>query len=148
MAFRYEFMDASFAKMYENVSRIKSIFTSFAILAILVACLGLLALSAYMVEQRNKEMSIRKVLGASVETIFKLLTRNFLLLIIVALVIAVPIAYYLMNTWLQDYEYRVDISWLVFVLAGVIAISIALATISYHAMKSALINPAKILRSE
>ncbi|TYA92368.1 ABC transporter permease [Seonamhaeicola marinus] len=148
MAFRYEFMDASFAKMYANVSRIKSIFTAFAILAILVACLGLLALSAYMVEQRNKEMSIRKVLGASVETIFKLLTKNFFTLILLALVVAIPIAYYLMSTWLQDYEYRIEMSWTVFVLAGIMVIAIALCTISYHAMKSALINPAKVLRSE
>ena len=148
MAFRYEFMDASFAKMYDNVSRIKSIFTTFAILAILVACLGLLALSAYMVEQRNKEMSIRKVLGASVQTIFKLLTKNFIVLIVVALVVAIPIAYYLMQAWLQDYEYRIEMSWSVFAGAGVLAIAIALSTVSYHAVKLALINPAKVLRSE
>ncbi len=148
MAFRYEFMDASFSKMYDNVSRIKSIFTAFAILAILVACLGLLALSAYMVEQRNKEMSIRKVLGASVQTIFKLLTKNFLALIIIALFVAIPIAYYLMQTWLQDYEYRIDMSWSVFAVAGIIAMAIALVTISYHAIKSALINPAKVLKAE
>lgn len=148
MAFRYEFMDASFANMYEGVSRIKSIFTTFAILAILVACLGLLALSAYMVEQRNKEMSIRKVLGASMQTIFSLLTKNFLVLIVVALFVAIPIAYYLMKNWLQDYEYGIDISWSVFAIAGVIAFGIALCTISYHAIKSALINPAKVLRTE
>ncbi len=148
MAFRYEFMDASFAKMYDNVSRIKVIFTAFAILAILVACLGLLALSAYMVEQRNKEMSIRKVLGASIQTIFKLLTKNFLTLILLALVVAIPIAYYLMHTWLQDYEYRIEMSWTVFLFAGITVMIIALCTISYHAIKSALINPAKVLRSE
>ncbi|MBC2844719.1 ABC transporter permease [Winogradskyella flava] len=148
MAFRYEFMDASFAKMYDSVSRIKVIFTAFAILAILVACLGLLALSAYMVEQRNKEMSIRKVLGASVQTIFKLLTKNFLILILVALTVAIPIAYYLMHTWLQDYEYRIEMSWTVFVFAGIAVIVIALCTISYHAIRSAIINPAKVLRSE
>ncbi|WP_422107618.1 ABC transporter permease [Winogradskyella sp.] len=148
MAFRYEFMDASFAKMYDNVSRMKLIFTAFAILAILVACLGLLALSAYMVEQRSKEMSIRKVLGASIQTIFRLLTKNFLALILIALVVAIPIAYFLMYKWLQDYEYKIDISWTIFAFAGVIVMLIALLTISYHAMKSALINPAKVLRSE
>ncbi len=148
MAFRYKFMDASFANMYENVSRIKAVFTTFAILAILVACLGLLALSAYMVEQRNREMSIRKVLGASVQTIFKLLTKNFLVLVIIALAVAIPVAYYLMQTWLQDYEYKIDMSWSVFAIAGIIALAIALLTISYHAMKSALINPAKVLRTE
>ncbi|WP_299118919.1 ABC transporter permease [uncultured Winogradskyella sp.] len=148
MAFRYEFMDASFAKMYDSVSRIKVIFTAFAILAILVACLGLLALSAYMVEQRNKEMSVRKVLGASMQTIFKLLTGNFLTLILLALVVAIPIAYYLMYTWLQDYEYRIEMSWTVFLFAGIMVLVIALLTISYHAIKSALVNPAKVLRSE
>ncbi|GAB1857079.1 ABC transporter permease [Flavobacteriaceae bacterium MHTCC 0001] len=148
MAFRYEFMDASFANMYEHVSRIKSIFTTFAILAILVACLGLLALSAYMVEQRNKEMSIRKVLGASMRTIFSLLTKNFLALIVIALFVAIPIAYYLMQTWLQDYEYRIDMSWSVFAIAGMIALAIAILTISYHAIKTVLIDPAKVLRAE
>ncbi|NMH88909.1 ABC transporter permease [Flavivirga algicola] len=148
MAFRYEFMDTSFAKMYDNVSRMKSIFTTFAILAILIACLGLLALSAYMVEQRNKEMSIRKVLGASMQTIFKLLTKNFLVLIVIALVVAIPVAYYLMQNWLQDYEYSIDMSWSVFAIAGIIALAIAFVTISYHAIKSAIINPAEVLRSE
>ncbi len=148
MAFRYKFMDASFAQTYNNVSRIKAVFTTFAVLAILVACLGLLALSAYMVEQRNKEMSIRKVLGASVQTIFKLLTKNFLVLVIIALAVAIPAAYYLMQTWLQDYEYKIDMSWSVFAIAGIIALAIALLTISYHAMKSALIDPAKVLRTE
>jgi putative ABC transport system permease protein len=148
MAFRYEFMDASFAKMYDNVSRIKVIFTTFAILAILVACLGLLALSAFMVEQRSKEMSVRKVLGASVQTIFKLLTKNFIILIVVALFVAIPIAYYLMQTWLQDYEYRIEMSWSVFAVAGVVATTIAFLTVSYHAVKLAFINPAKVLRSE
>ncbi len=148
MAFRYKFMDDSFESMYEDVTRIKSIFTTFAILAILIACLGLLALSAYMVEQRNKEMSIRKVLGASVQTIFKLLTRNFVLLIVIALVLAIPVAYYMMDIWLQDYEYSIEISWTVFVFAAVISILIAVLTISYHAIKSALIDPAKILRNE
>ena len=113
-----------------------------------MACLGLLALSAYMVEQRNKEMSIRKVLGASVQTIFKLLTKNFLALILLALVFAIPLGYYLMYTWLQDYEYRIDMSWNTFVLAGIIVMIIALFTISYHTIKSALISPAKVLRSE
>ncbi len=148
MAFRYEFMDASFAKMYRNVSQIKAIFTTFSILAIFVACLGLLALSAYMVEQRRKEMSIRKVLGASVQIIFRLLTKNFLILVIIALFVAVPIAYYLMKIWLQDYEYRIDMSWSVFAVAGIIAIAIALVTVSYHAMKSAVVNPAEHLRGE
>jgi len=148
LAFRYEFMDQSFAQMYEGVGQVRSIFTSFAILAIFVACLGLFALSAYMVEQRNKEMSIRKVLGASVENIFQLLTKNFLALIIVALILAIPLSYYLMNGWLQDYEYKIDINWSVFAIAGGIALAIALLTVSFHAVKSALVNPIEHLRGE
>ncbi len=148
MAFRYEFMDASFAKMYDSVSRMKSIFTTFAILAILIACLGLLALSAYMAEQRNKEMSIRKVLGASVQTIFKLLTKNFLALIIIALFVAIPIAYYVMQTWLQDYEYRIEIKWWVFLLAGVVTLMITFLTVGFQSVKSAIANPIKSLRIE
>ncbi|MFT5886428.1 MAG: putative ABC transport system permease protein [Arcticibacterium sp.] len=148
LAFRYEFMHASFSKMYENVSRIKAIFPSFAILAIFVACLGLFALSAYMVEQRNKEMSIRKILGASMKSIFELLTKNFLILIVISLVIAIPAAYYLMTNWLMDYEYRIDIGWTVYAIAGAISISIALITVSYHALKSALVNPVSSLKND
>ncbi len=148
VAFRHEFMDASFAKMYDGVSRVKTIFTMFAILAILIACLGLVALSAYMVEQRNKEISVRKILGASVQTIFVLLTKNFLSLVVIALFIAIPTSYYLMQEWLKDYEYRIGMSWSVFAIAGISAIVIALLTISYHAIKSALIDPAKVLRTE
>lgn len=148
LSFRYEFMDQSFAQMYEGVGQIRSIFTSFAILAIFVACLGLFALSAYMVEQRNKEMSIRKVLGASVENIFQLLTKNFLALIIISLILAIPLSYYLMNGWLQDYEYKIDINWSVFAIAGGMALAIALLTVSFHAIKSALVNPIEHLRGE
>lgn len=148
LAFRYEFMDQSYAQMYEGVSRIKAIFTSFAILAIFVACLGLFALSAYMVEQRNKEMSIRKVLGASVQNIFQLLTRNFLVLIFISLGIAIPAAYYLMDSWLQDYAYRISISWSVFLVAGLICFAIAIFTVSFNAIKSALVNPIEHLRGE
>ena len=148
LAFRYSFMDQSYATMYESVQRVRSIFTSFAILAIFVACLGLYALSAFLVEQRSKEMSIRKVLGASMQNIFQLLTRHFLGLIAISLVIAIPLAYYLMSRWLEDYAYRTELSWWVFAAAGLLAIFITLMTISYHAVKSALVNPVEALRSE
>ena len=148
LAFRYAFMDQSYASMYENVQRVKRIFTSFAILAILVACLGLYALSAFMVEQRSKEMSIRKVLGASMQNIFQLLTRHFLGLIAISLILAIPIAYYLMQKWLEDYVYRTEISWWIFAVAGLMAISITILTISYHAVKSALMDPVQSLRNE
>ena len=148
LAFRYAFMDDSFAQMYDNVRRIKIIFTSFAVLAILVACLGLFALSAFLVEQRSKEMSIRKVLGASLHGIFGMLTQNFILLILISLVLATPIAYYAMETWLKDYEYKIEIDWQVFVLSGAVATAMALLTVSYHALKATRINPASNLKGE
>jgi len=146
--YRYAFMYDSFAKMYDGVSRIKSIFTAFALFAIVVACLGLFALSAFMVEQRSKEMSIRKVLGASVNSIFQILTGNFLKLNVISLVIAFPIAYYLMQNWLKDYEYRIDISWPIFAIAGGMAMVVALLTVSFQAIKAAIANPIRSLRSE
>jgi putative ABC transport system permease protein len=148
LPFRYAFMDDSFAQMYDNVSRVKLIFTSFAVLAILVACLGLFALSAFMVEQRSKEVSIRKVLGASMEGIFGMLTQKFLLLILGSLVIACPLAYYFMENWLKDYEYKIDIGWQVFAISGALALGMALLTVSFHAIKSAKINPVVTLKSE
>ncbi|HZI26372.1 MAG TPA: FtsX-like permease family protein, partial [Chryseolinea sp.] len=123
-------------------------FASFAVLAIVVACLGLFALSAFMVEQRNKEISIRLVLGASVNNIFGLLTRNFVKLVIISFVIAVPFAWYMMQTWLEDYAYKIEITWDVFLLAGTISVLIALLTISYQSLRAALANPATSLRSE
>ncbi|MEB2775055.1 ABC transporter permease [Algoriphagus sp. D3-2-R+10] len=148
LSFRYAFMDDSFAQMYDNVYRIKTIFTSFAVLAILVACMGLFALSAFMVEQRNKEMSIRKVLGASIQGIFRMQTQNFISLILISLILAIPIAYYLMEDWLKDYEYKIEIGWQTFLVSGVMAVTIALLTISYHAIKSAMINPVNNLKGE
>ena len=145
---RYTFLDDSFAMMYEDVQRMGRIFTSFAVLAIIVACLGLFALSAFMIEQRSKEISIRLVLGASLNSIFRLLTSSFLRLVVISLVIAIPLAWYLMQQWLQDYEYRIQIGWKVFLWAGLIAVSIALLTISYQSVRAALVNPADNLRAE
>lgn len=147
-AIRYDFLDDSFAVMYADVQRMGRIFTSFAVLAIIVACLGLFALSAFMAEQRSKEMSIRKVLGASVPTIFRMLTQNFLSLVLIALLIAMPLGWYLMQKWLQDYTYRTEIGWEPFVFAGVIAVLIAILTISYQAMRAALDNPVRALGQE
>jgi putative ABC transport system permease protein len=145
---RYTFLDERFAVMYADVQRMGRIVTSFAVLAIIVACLGLFALSAYMAEQRSKEMSIRKVLGASVAGIFGKLTQSFLTLVLIALVIAIPLSWYLMRKWLQDYEYRIDIGWQVFVFAGVIALAIALLTVSFQALRAAMDNPIKALNQE
>ncbi|MBN7813023.1 ABC transporter permease [Algoriphagus sp. H41] len=148
LAFRYAFMDDSFAQMYDNVRRIKIIFTSFAVLAIVVACLGLFALSAFMVEQRSKEMSIRKVLGATAEGIYGMLTQKFLYLVLASLVLASPVAYFLMENWLKDYEYKIAIGWQSFVFAGGAAVALALATVSYHALRSLRVNPASNLKGE
>lgn len=145
---RYSFLDEVFASMYEDVQRTGDVFTGFALLAIFVACLGLFGLSAFMVEQRSKEISIRKVLGASVKMIFSLLTINFMKLVAISLLIAIPISYLFMNEWLLDFEFYIEISWLVFVIASVIITVIAIATVSYESLKAAVVNPAKGLRSE
>jgi len=146
--FRYTFLDESYARMYDDVRRTGNIFACFAILAIIVACLGLFALSAFMAEQRTKEISIRLVLGASINNIFRLLTQNFLKLVAISFVLAAPLAWYLMRSWLNDYAYRTDLSWDVFALSGIIAVSIALLTVSYQSIRAALANPAQSLRSE
>ncbi len=145
---RYSFMDDVYASMYEDVERTGNVFTSFSALAILVACLGLFGLSAFMIEQRIKEISIRKVLGASVQKIFQILTINFMKLIFISLVLAIPISIYFMNEWLADFEYRISLGWTVFAFAGLATIIIALLTISMESVKAATVNPVKGLRSE
>jgi putative ABC transport system permease protein len=145
---RYTFLDQRYARMYDDVERMSLIFTSFALLAIIVACLGLFALSAFMVEQRSKEVSIRLVLGASIKHIFGLLTLNFVKLVLVSLVVAIPISAFIMQEWLKEFAYKIEIGWEVFALVGVLAIVIALSTISYQSLKAALRNPVDSLRSE
>jgi putative ABC transport system permease protein len=145
---RFTFLDETYARMYDDVQRMGRIFSSFAVLAIIVACLGLFALSAFMVEQRSKEISIRLVLGASTANIFRLLTQNFLKLMLIALIIAVPVAWWGMQQWLQDYEYRITISWDVFLWSGLIAVCIAVLTISYQAIRAAFMKPVDSLRNE
>lgn len=145
---RYTFLDEQFAGMYADVQRMGHIFTTFAVLAIMVACLGLFALSAFMAEQRSKEIGIRKVLGATVSGITTLLSLDFVKLVLIAIVIASPIAWYAMNKWLQNFAYREDIHWWIFVLAGMAAIVIALLTISFQSIKAAVANPVQSLRSE
>jgi putative ABC transport system permease protein len=145
---RYAFLDERFANMYDGVIRTEKIFTSFAILAVIIACLGLFALSAFMTEQRAREISIRLVLGASVNGIFRLLTQDFVLLVVISFIIAAPIAWYIMQKWLEDYVYRIKIGWDVFFMAGLIAIIIALITIGYQAVKASVMNPVNNLRSE
>jgi putative ABC transport system permease protein len=146
--FRYTFLDESFANMYADVQRTGNIFANFAVLAIIIACLGLFALSAFMAEQRTREIGIRKVLGASVSGIMTMLSKDFLRLVIVSIFIAAPVAYWAMTKWLQDFAYRVGIGWWIIVTGGVIALLIALATVSFQSIKAAIANPVKSLRAE
>jgi putative ABC transport system permease protein len=146
--FRYSFLDERFAHMYDDVLRLGRIFAAFATLAIVVACLGLFALSAFMIEQRAKEVSIRLVMGASVQSIFKLLTTNFMKLVAISWIVGTPLAWYGMNLWLQDFTYRQPIAGDILIISGLIAGSIALITISYQSIKAGVINPIKNLRNE
>jgi len=145
---RFTFMDQSFAAMYADVQRTTGIITSFAVLAIIIACLGLFALSAYTAEQRSKEIGIRKVLGASIGGITTLMSKDFIKLVLISILIAAPIAWWGMHKWLQDFVYRAPISAWVFVLAALGAIGIALFTVSFQSIKAARTNPTKNLRSE
>lgn len=146
--FSYFFLDDYFNRQYENEKKFGKLFTSFAILAIIIGCLGLFGLSAYTASQRVKEIGIRKVLGASVANITTMLSKDFLKLIIIALVIATPLAWFIMNQWLQDFAYRKEISWWIFGLAGLLALFVAMVTVCFQAIKAALANPVKSLRTE
>ncbi|WP_108422387.1 ABC transporter permease [Flagellimonas amoyensis] len=147
-AFEYTFLDQEFAHMHDDVQRMGKIFNSFALFAIFVACLGLFALSAFLVEQRKKEISIRLVLGAPFKSIYQLLTMDFMKLILLSIIIAIPIGWYMMDRWLEDFAYRIHISWGTFMLAGLLALMIALLTVSFQSIRAALTNPAKTLRAE
>jgi putative ABC transport system permease protein len=146
--FSYRFLNESFDKMYRNEQRVGKIALSFSLLTILIACLGLFGLATFIAEQRTKEIGIRKVLGASVNGIVQLLSKDFLKLVFIAFIIATPVAWWAMHKWLQDFAYRVDLAWWMFLLAGLGAIFIALVTVSFQAVKTALTNPVKNLRTE
>ncbi|MBZ9731140.1 ABC transporter permease [Salegentibacter sp. JZCK2] len=144
----YRFLDDSFEKMYLAEDKLKSLLGIFTGLAIFVGCLGLFGLAAFSAERRKREIGIRKVLGASVENIVVLMSKDFVKLVIISLVIASPIAWYFMNGWLQDFAYRINIGWYVFAVAGVTAIGIALLTVGFHAVKAAMGNPVENIRTE
>lgn len=146
--FTYYFADAEYQKLYQNEQVVGSLSNAFAFLAIFISCLGLLGLAMFTAQQRVKEIGIRKVLGASVGSLFTLLSKEFLLLVIIALGIASPVAWLAMNKWLEGYSYHSPIHWWVFLLSAVIAIMIALITVSFQSVKAALMNPVKSLRSE
>jgi len=146
--FNYSFMDKDFEAMYRSEQRMGTISVVFTSLAIIIACLGLFGLAAYAAEQRTKEIGIRKVLGASMSTIIGMLSKDFIKLVVIAIIFASPLAWWAMNYWLQDFAYRQNIQWWVVAVAGVAAILIAFITISFQSIKAAITNPVKSLRSE
>jgi putative ABC transport system permease protein len=146
--FSYSFLDADFNKIYNAEQRTGTLFITFAVFAIFIACLGLFGLVTYAAEQRTKEIGIRKVLGANIGGIVTMISKDFMKLVLVAFIIAFPVAWWAMNKWLQSFAYRINISWWVFVLAGLLTIVIALLTVSFQAIKAAIANPVKSLRTE
>jgi ABC-type antimicrobial peptide transport system permease subunit len=146
--FEYNFLDQDFENLYRTEKRMGTFANIFSTLTIITACLGLFGLAAFTAQQRGKEISIRKVLGASVPGIFILLSKDFIKLVLISILIASPIAWYVMNQWLENYVYHIEMSLWVFALAGLLVIGIALLTVSFQAVKAAFINPIKGLRNE
>jgi putative ABC transport system permease protein len=146
--FEYNFLDERIASLYENEQQTLKLFLSFSVISILVACLGLFGLVSFAIEQRTKEIGIRKILGATVSNIMLSLSKNFVGLVLIANIISWPVAYYMMSLWLQDFAYRISISWLIFVFAGSLSFVIALLTVSTQAIRAALANPVESLRYE
>jgi ABC-type antimicrobial peptide transport system permease subunit len=146
--FEYSFTDDEFAKKFSNENQIGQLAGIFAGLSIFISCLGLFGLASFMAERRTKEIGIRKVVGASVFNLWKMLSKDFVILIVISCAIAIPIAYYFLAGWLERYEYRVEISWWIFVIAFTGALGITLLTVSFQTIKAALMSPVKSLRSE
>jgi ABC-type antimicrobial peptide transport system permease subunit len=146
--FNGNFYEESIENYYRAEQQMGLLYRVFAGLTVFIACLGLFGLAAFTAEQRTKEIGVRKVLGASVMSITTLLSRDFLKLVLVSIVVATPIAWYLMENWMEDFQYRVGIEWWVFVVASVLALTVAFLTVSFQAIKAALVNPVKSLRSE
>ncbi|MBL0183373.1 MAG: ABC transporter permease [Chitinophagaceae bacterium] len=146
--FDYFFADETYNRQYHSEQQLGKVFIASALLAVIIACLGLFGLAAFTAQQRIKEIGIRKVLGASVASITQLLSKDFIKLVIISICIASPVAWWAMNKWLEDFAYRVDVSWWIFVVAGLLAVSIAWITVSFQAIKAAVSNPVKSLRTE
>ena len=147
-SFTYQFADLEYQKLYKSEQIIGTLSQYFAFLAIGISCLGLLGLAMFTAEQRTKEIGIRKILGAGTRTLYGLLAKDFLVLVALAFLIAAPLSGWIMTRWLENYAYHANLSAAIFIVAGGLAFSIALATISYHAIRAALVNPAKSLRTE
>ena len=146
--FEYKFIDETFGQLFKTETLIGKLAGVFSILAIFISCLGLFGLAAYTAERRTKEIGIRKVLGATVKGLAALLSKDFLQLVVISCLIAFPVAWWMMKSWLESFAYRIDISGMVFVVAGLLALFIALITVSFQAIKAAIANPVKSLRTE
>lgn len=146
--FNYEFVDDTISQQYKADQNTGILLTSFAALAIIIACLGLLGLTAFMTEQRKKEIGVRKVLGASVSSVVMLLSKDFSKLIVIAFLIVVPVAWYAVNQWLNDFAYKVEISPLVYIGAGLSILLVAFVSMAYQSIKAAVVNPSDTLRNE
>jgi ABC-type antimicrobial peptide transport system permease subunit len=146
--FSYKFADDDYARKFASEERVGKLSNSFALLAILISCIGMFGMASYMAERRVKEIGVRKVLGASVFSLWRLMSREFVVLVIIALLIAIPLAYNFMNSWLQHYTYRTALSWWVFAVTCLGSLIITLVTVSYQSIKAAITNPVKSLRSE
>jgi putative ABC transport system permease protein len=146
--FSSTFVDQEFARKFGNEKKVGTVAAFFAILAVIISCLGLFGLASFVAEQRTKEIGIRKVMGASVLNLWRMLSKDFVILVLLSCFIAIPLAYNQLESWLQSYEYRVNIPWWIFASAGAGALFITLLTVSFQAIKAALMNPVKSLRSE
>ena len=146
--FAYYFLDSRFADLYSSEQKTGQVITSFSLLAMVIACLGLFGLAIHITQQRAKEIGIRKVFGASVQQLLFLVSRDFLLLVCMSFLISIPLTWWSMHKWLQDFAYRIDIGWQAFLIAAVTAILLALVTVGFQAIKSAMANPIKSLRTE
>ncbi|MEI9806859.1 MAG: FtsX-like permease family protein [Bacteroidota bacterium] len=146
--FTYQFSDQEYSKLYRSEQVVSRLSNIFAFIAIFISCLGLFGLAMFTAEQRTKEIGVRKVLGASVPGIVSLLSTQFLKPVAIAMLIAFPVAWYMMNHWLLDFAYRIEIEWWIFAIAGLLTIGIALLTVSYQSIKAALGNPVRSLRTE
>jgi ABC-type antimicrobial peptide transport system permease subunit len=146
--FEYKFVDDAFESKFKSEKLVGNLSQIFALLTVIISCLGLFGLSAYTAEQRRKEIGVRKVLGASVSGIVRLLSKDFMRLVFFAIAIASPIAWWVMHYWLQGFAYRIEINWWIFTIAGITAVCIALLTVSFQAIKAAVANPVKSVRTE
>ena len=146
--FEYKFVDQEYARKFSDEERIGTLASVFAGLAIFISCLGIFGLASFMAEQRTKEIGLRKVMGASIMNLWGMLSKDFVFLVIISILLATPFSYYWMNQWLQKYEYRTEIVWWVFVFSALGALVITLGTVSYQSVKAAMANPVNSLRSE